>query len=312
MTQAQTNFLGMIIAAGPKLILKGISLPFEGLASLIHAGKAQFGNFITNTPPENSYDNPDLKNQWDKWWGWGIAIWGLLCTIVGLWILAGDYVGIPTREPKEIIVNLFAFGLLAAFSLKLVAAAIQGSNAFCKALSVGGADRFLIDTPPKPDGDIGLFFGQCVLIAVSFIFMIVMWLRMWVLDALTIVAPVCLLTGMLPATSRLFDAWTSRFTQFLLMQPFVVVALLLATSASDMLHTSQGVADALGLLSTIAALVLALFAPGIMGNVISSAQSRAVQIIKIPATRLRTRIRNRGRDTEIETTTGPTFAGAAA
>ncbi|MCL5107371.1 MAG: hypothetical protein M1401_00560 [Chloroflexi bacterium] len=240
-------------------LLRGIA---EALRGVIGAVMGSSLNFITQTPPAGSYASPTVQ-----------SLWGVIRTIanVGLLLVTAwggfnlifrEQIGSPYHEALELLPRLVLGALLVNTSLLIGQMAIDANNAL--SLTVGQASLPAWERADLATQVLVDIIAALIYLVTSLLLLLQMLMRLALVDALLVVAPLGLLCWVLPQTQGWARLWSSTFCGAVFSQFVQVVVLKLGGSLLTELTKMAPDAALLAVFLGIAVLALTLRIPGLM------------------------------------------------
>ena len=231
-------------------------------------------NFISQTPPDLSYNQPDVRRLWGALRAVADGALALVALVGGYNVLLRRQLGVRSDGAMETLARLLVGGILANSSLWWSSAAIDLENALCGLVGAAGFpgwDRLsttaavALWTPASLLAAVAalLYLAVCLLLAIQ------MLMRLVFVDVLLIVAPLGLLCWILPQTQRWSRWWSTAFVGAIATQFLQVTALVLANNLLTAIGSGGRAGDILGPFMGLATLVLVLKLPGLVGHQLS-------------------------------------------
>lgn len=219
-------------------------------------------NFITQTPPDGSYDSPTVRSLWNV--VRLIANAGL--ALVALWggfnLIVREQIGSPYHEAMELFPRLVVGALLVNTSLSWGQLAIDLNNALCQALGETTLPAWeRADTPTQLLADV---IASVVYLVTGLLLLLQMLMRLALVDVLLVASPLGLLCWVLPQTQSWARLWSDTFFSAVFTQFVQVLALKLGGSLLTELTPMAADSALLSVFLGVAVLVLTLKIPGLM------------------------------------------------
>jgi len=186
-------------------------------------------NIVNSTPGELSYDNPNVRRLWGVVRGAANAGLAVALVLGGFNLIVHPHIRAPYHGALELLPRLAVGGILVNTSLDWGRFAIDMNNALCK--GVGSASIPAWTTVQSSTAGATLLnllaIGIYVLMGMLLFGQMVM--RLALIDALLIVAPIALLCWVLPQTQGWARLWFTTFFGTVFVQFLQVVVLQLGT-----------------------------------------------------------------------------------
>jgi len=236
---------GQVFQSSLALMLGTLADQLQKVVSTIASGH---GNFITQTPPEYSYDNGHVVTLAASVRAAALASLALVIGCGGLWIATGRRLGIVHSDPLELLVRAAVGAVLISISMELCHWMIDLNNAL--ASGVGGAlPSWEQPVPPTPV--LSDVLARTAYLLTALVLLLQMAMRLVLVDICIILAPAAWVLWILPQTHGLFSRWLGTFVGAVYVQFLQVLALKLGIAL---------VADlGGGLTSTILGIAVLLF-----------------------------------------------------
>ncbi|HEY8741515.1 MAG TPA: conjugal transfer protein TrbL family protein [Chloroflexota bacterium] len=249
----------------------------QGLTAVLNTA-ASF-NFLTRTPPELSYAHPDILRLWAAVRAVTNAALALIALVGGYNVILHRRLGTEYAGTMEFLPRLAVGALLANTSMWWASAAIDANNALCAAIGAAGFPGWgrlagmatiggvaALWTPAR----LLLVLALLLYLVMCLLLVIQMLMRLALVDVLLVLAPLGLLCWILPQTQRWARLWSTTFVGVVFTQFIQVVAMLVAGNLLTAVGAGAGPAGtALGPFMGLAALVLILKLPGLVGHQLS-------------------------------------------
>jgi hypothetical protein len=180
-------------------------------------------NFITQTPPDLTYQNGDIRGLYDSMRGAANSALALVATVGALNSILRPHFGFRYHALSAFVPRLLVGAILVNTAVWWVQFAIDVDNAL--AASVGNA------TPPNWNVLNGAHQGLTdivlglVYVIVGLLLLIQILLRLAWIDVLLVVTPLAAACWVLPQTQGWAHAWNEQFTGAVFTQLVQVVAL---------------------------------------------------------------------------------------
>jgi len=184
------------------------------------------GNIISRTPAELSYDNPAVKTLSGYMRLGGdvalaaVAAWG------GLSLIVSPHTRAPYHGALELIPRVLLGGLLVNFSLSWGKFVIEINNQLCQFIGGGSMPAWGVLEKQPPDGPVLLnLIAMAVYLVLRLLLLGQMLMRLALVDALLVIAPLALLGWVLPQTYAWARLWFSTFFGAVFVQTIQVLVL---------------------------------------------------------------------------------------
>ena len=234
-------------------------------------------NFLTQTPPDLSYNHPDVRRLSGSLRAAADAALALIAMVGGYNVMVRRAVAARSDGALEFLPRLLVGALLVNTSLWWGSLAIDLNNALCQSIGAVGfpgwgriAGNAALDagltalwSPTRLLFVLSmlLYLVLCLLLAVQ------MLMRLVLIDVLLVIAPLGLLCWILPQTERWARLWSTTFVGAVFTQFLQVTAMLLSGNLLTAVGSGSGIAGtALGPLLGLATVVLVLKLPGIVSH----------------------------------------------
>jgi hypothetical protein len=202
-----------------------ISAVLQDLGDGIRAGMDALwaANFITQTPPSLTYQNPDVRSLYATMQRIANAALAVIATVGALNTILRPHLGFRYHSLSEFVPRLLVGAILVNTALWWVQFAIDVNNAMAASIgdatppnwnSLNGAHQALTDTV------LGLFY-----VIAGLLLVIQMLMRLAWIDVLLVAAPVAAACWVLPQTQGWAQRWNQHFTGAVFTQFVQVVAL---------------------------------------------------------------------------------------
>ena len=234
----------------------------EALRGVVGGAMGSSLNFITQTPPAGSYASPTVQTLW----GVVRAIANAALVLVALWggftLIFHEQIGSPYHKAMELLPRLALGALLANTSLLWGQLAIDLNNAL--SLAVGQASLPAWEQADPAVQVLVDLIAILIYLVTGLLLLLQALMRLALVDALLVVAPLALLCWVLPQTQGWARLWSSLFTGTVFCQFVQVVALKLGGSLLTELTAMAPDAALLSVFLGVAVLALVLRIPGLM------------------------------------------------
>jgi hypothetical protein len=214
-----------LLQSGLGGLLAGLAAGLQGVLDVV-----QGFNFLGQTPPGLSYQQPDVQRLWAALRTAADAALAVIAMVGGYNVMLKRHLAARYDGVLELLPRLVVGALLANTSIWWTSLAIQLNNALCQGVGAAGfpgwgriAGNLALDAGVATSWSparllfvlsLLLYLVLCLLLAVQ------MLMRLVLVDVLLVVAPLGLLCWILPQTERWARLWSTTFvgavfTQFL-------------------------------------------------------------------------------------------------
>jgi TrbL/VirB6 plasmid conjugal transfer protein len=199
------------------------------------------GSIITRTPPELSYDNAAVKSLSSALVMPADVGLAAIAAIGGINIIIHPHIRAPYHGALELVPRVLLGAILVNFSLSWGRFAIDFNNAICQ--SLGGASMpSWADLARLPsDGPVLLnLVAMAVYLVMGMLLVGQMLMRLALVDALLVIAPLALLCWILPQTYAWARLWFTTFFGTVFVQAIQVLVLRLGADLIQSLVPALG------------------------------------------------------------------------
>ena len=184
------------------------------------------GNVISQTPAALSYDNPAVGDLWGSMRKVGdvglavVAVWG------GVNLMIHPHIRAPYHGALELIPRVLLSGIMINTSLGWGKFVIDLNNALCQAVGSGTMPGWS-SLQQQPTGGAVLLnlIAMAIYLVLGMLLMGQMLMRLALVDALLVIAPLALLCWVLPQTYSWARLWFSTFFATVFVQAIQVLVL---------------------------------------------------------------------------------------
>jgi hypothetical protein len=184
------------------------------------------GNVISQTPAELSYSNPAVTELWNTMDKAGLAGLGAVTVWSGVNLIVHPHIRAPYHGALELIPRVVLGGILVHSSLGWGTFVIELNNALCREIG-GAAMPAWTDLQQQPPGDAVLLnlIAMAIYLVLGLMLLGQMLMRLALVDALLVIAPLALLCWVVPQTYAWARLWFSTFFGTVLVQAIQVLVL---------------------------------------------------------------------------------------
>jgi hypothetical protein len=189
------------------------------------------GNIISQTPPALSYDNDAVKGLWSTLRIVGNAGLAVVTVFGGLNLIVHPHIRAPYDGALELVPRVLLCGIMVNTSLDWGRFVLQMNNALCQTIGGGTIPGWGSAQQQVPDGGAVLLnlVAMVVYLVMGLLLAGQMMMRLALVDALLVVAPLALLCWVLPQTYSWARLWFSTFFGTVFVQAVQVLVLRLGT-----------------------------------------------------------------------------------
>jgi hypothetical protein len=184
------------------------------------------GNVVSQTPAALSYDNPSVGDLWGSMRN--VANVGLAVVTVwaGVNLMIHPHIRAPYHGALELIPRVLLSGIMINTSLGWGKFVIDLNNALCAAVGSGSMPGWGSLQQQPGDGAVLLnLIAMAIYLVLGLLLMGQMLMRMALVNALLIIAPLALLCWVLPQTYSWARLWFSTFFATVFVQAIQVLVL---------------------------------------------------------------------------------------
>jgi hypothetical protein len=219
-------------------------------------------NFVTQTPPEGTYESPTVRSLWD----FSRALVNVGLAVIVMWggfnVMVKEHSRSPYHEVMELLPRVILGALAANLTLEFSRALIEGNNAIAGAVGQVGLPGYDQATPQQEG--VALIFTALAYGIVAILLVLQMLMRLALLDMLIVLAPVAALLWVLPQTQGWARWWADLFPITVFQQAIQVMVLRLGSALMVELTPGSLSNALLTLLLGIAVCWLTLKVPGLL------------------------------------------------
>lgn len=212
------------------------------------------GNVISQTPGALSYDNPAVQNLWDTMRLIGNAALVVVTAWGGVNLIVHPHIRAPYHGALELVPRVLLSGIMLNTSLQWGHFVIDVNNALCEKIGTATIPGWA-DAQHQP-GDSGAVLLNLIAMVIYLVMGMLltgqMMMRLALVDALLVLAPLALLCWVLPQTYSWARLWFTTFFGTVFVQ---VVQVLVLRLGSDLIQRLPIVLLSLGSSPTDAARV---------------------------------------------------------
>lgn len=232
------------------------------------------GNVISQTPPGLSYANEAVRQLSDTIRITAYAGLALVTVIGGINLIVHPHIRAPYHGALELIPRIVLCAILIRWSLEWGGLVIDANNAMCAAIGSTSIASWNLGFDPTGGAMLVNLIAMGVYALMGLLLLLQMLMRLALLDALLVIAPLALLCWVLPQTYSWARLWFTTFFGTVFVQTLQVLVLqlggqliaglprLLPSLATD--PTNTGRVWLITILLAIAVLQLARKIPHIM------------------------------------------------
>jgi hypothetical protein len=195
------------------------------------------GNVINQTPPSLSYDSDVVRRLWSLMRAAANAGLAVVTAIGGVNLIVNPHIRAPYHGALELVPRVMVGAVLVNTSLDWGRFAIDANNALCQALGSASMPGWSDLLAADPGGILLNVIAIVVYMLMGLLLLGQMLMRLALVDALMIVAPVALLCWVVPQTHGWARLWFSTFFGTVFVQFIQVVVLELGTELIQGLAT---------------------------------------------------------------------------
>ena len=191
------------------------------------------GNIISQTPPALSYDNDVVRRLWGSLRLVGNAALAVVTVWGGLNIIVHPHIRVPYHGALELVPRVLLGAILVNSSLDWTRFVIDLNNALCRAVGASTIPAWSAVLQPSAGAVLLNLIAMVIYLVMGLLLFVQMLMRLALVDALLILAPVALLCWVLPQTYGWARLWFSTFFASVFVQFVQVLVLQLGTSLID-------------------------------------------------------------------------------
>lgn len=203
------------------------------------------GNVISQTPGALSYDNPAVKDLWPKMCFVGDAALAVVTVIGGVNLIVSPHIRAPFHGVMELIPRVLLCGIMINTSLGWGRFVIDLNNALCETIGTSSIPGWA-DAQRQPTDSGAVLLNLIAMGIYLFMGMLLtgqMMMRLALVDALLVLAPLALLCWVLPQTYGWARLWFTTFFGTVFVQAVQVLVLRLG---ADLIQRLPAVLLSLG------------------------------------------------------------------
>jgi hypothetical protein len=196
------------------------------------------GNIISQTPPALSYLNPAVT----KLHGEVMAVADVALAVVGVWggfnLMVQPRIRAPYHGALELVPRLILCGVMVNTSLSWGSLVINMNNAFCDGIGKSSIPGWTsLQEAPSGDSVLLNLIGMAIYLVLGLLLMGQMLMRLALVDAMLVIAPLALVCWLLPQTYAWARLWFTTFFGTVFVQAIQVLVLRLGTDLIQQLPT---------------------------------------------------------------------------
>lgn len=191
------------------------------------------GNVINRTPPNLSYDSDVVRQLWGTLRFIGNAALAVVAVLGGINLMIQPHLRAPYHGTLELIPRVLLGAVLVNSSLDWGRFVIDANNALCQALGPGSIPALKAAAQPSGGAVLLNMIAIVIYAVMGFLLFIQMLMRLALVDALLILAPLALLCWVLPQTYGWARTWFTTFFAAVFVQFVQVVILQLGANLID-------------------------------------------------------------------------------
>jgi hypothetical protein len=183
------------------------------------------GNVINKTPAELSYESPVVKGLWGTLRTVANAGLAVVTVVGGINLIVNPHIRAPYHGALELVPRVLVGGVLVNTSLDWGRFAIQVNNALCTELGTAGIPGWGTLLGGGAGGVLLNLIAIMVYLIMGLLLVAQMLMRLALVDALLIIAPIALLCWVVPQSHSWARLWFTTFFGTVFVQ-FIQVAVL--------------------------------------------------------------------------------------
>ncbi len=184
------------------------------------------GNVISQTPAALSYDSPAVGDLWGSMRKVGDVGLAVATVWAGVNLMIHPHIRAPYHGALELIPRVLLSGIMINTSLGWGKFVIDLNNALCEAVGSGSMPGWGSLQQQPGDGAVLLnLIAMVIYLVLGLLLMGQMLMRLALVDALLIIAPLALLCWVLPQTYSWARLWFSTFFATVFVQAIQVLVL---------------------------------------------------------------------------------------
>ena len=187
------------------------------------------GNLISQTPPGLSYDSEPVRRMWASVREVANGGLGVVTVWAGVNLMIHPHIRAPYHGALELVPRVLLSGILINTSLGWGHFVIDLNNLLCQGL---GSTMPAWNSVVQPDGGAALMniIAMVIYLVMGLLLLGQMLMRLALLDALLVIAPLALLCWVLPQTYSWARLWFSTFFGTVFVQSIQVLVLQLGAA----------------------------------------------------------------------------------
>lgn len=199
------------------------------------------GNIISQTPAVLSYDNPAVGDLWGSMRKVGDVGLAVVTVWAGVNLMIHPHIRAPYHGALELIPRVLLSGIMINTSLGWGKFVIDLNNALCDAVGSGSMPGWgSLQEPPGGGAVLLNLIAMAIYLILGLLLMGQMLMRLALVDALLIIAPLALLCWVLPQTYSWARLWFSTFFATVFVQAIQVLVLRLGADLIQRLPSLFG------------------------------------------------------------------------
>jgi hypothetical protein len=191
------------------------------------------GNMINQTPPGLSYDSPVVRNLAGVLRKVANAGLAAVTAVGGINLITSPHIRAPYHGVLELVPRVLLGALLVNTSLDWTRFVIDMNNGLCQALGSTTIPAWSAASQPTTGAVLMNLIAVVIYLLMGLLLFIQMLMRLALVDALIIVAPVALLCWVVPQTYGWARLWFSTFFAAVFVQFVQVLVLQLGANLID-------------------------------------------------------------------------------
>jgi TrbL/VirB6 plasmid conjugal transfer protein len=185
------------------------------------------GNIISQTPGALSYDNDAVKSLWGSMRVVANAALAVVTVIGGVNLIVHPHIRAPYHGALELVPRVLLSGIMLNTSLDWGRFVVELNNALCRGIGAGSIPGWANVQQQLPDSGAVLLnlIAMAVYLVMGLLLTGQMLMRLALVDALLVLAPLALLCWVLPQTYGWARLWFSTFFGTVFVQAVQVLVL---------------------------------------------------------------------------------------
>ena len=196
------------------------------------------GNIINQTPPGLSYNSQVVRNLSGGLRAVANGALAVMTVIGGINLITSPHIRAPYHGVLELVPRVLVGALLVNTSLDWTRFVIDVNNALCQALGPGSIPAWSAASQPNAAAVLINLIALVIYLMMALLLFVQMLMRLALVDALIILAPVALLCWIVPQTYGWARLWFSTFFSAVFVQFVQVLVLQLGTNLIDNLPSA--------------------------------------------------------------------------